>query len=219
MKIHLGPYLSPIVLHWHRDYMYAKHGYCWDIDGTYKPNKFENVLEKVEDFLQDILNHTINPVLNLRKRKIKVKIHPYDARNAFHTMALVILPLLKEVAEQKQGSPLVDDADAPEELSSKHCIKKNEWDWDDNCFPRWNFVLEEMIFAMENIVSDDWEEKFHSGVIDMDFVKCEGKGNLCELVDGPNNSFKFDKIGYKAYADRIQNGCRLFGRYFQNLWT
>ena len=29
---------------------------------------------------------------------------------------------------------------------------------------------------------------------------------------------KVDREGLKAYHDRIQNGCILFGKYFQALW-
>lgn len=154
-----------------------------------------------------------------KKRKIKIKIHDYDIFSFDTTLAMVILPGLKMIQEGKHGAPFVDDEDVPDELKSTNApLKENEWDWDDNCFPRWNWVLSEMIFAMENIASDDWEEKFHSGNIDFIWEKC-GDSDLFEMKDGPKNTFVFDEVGYKAYADRIQNGCRLLGKYFQNLWT
>jgi hypothetical protein len=193
MKITIGPYLSPIVLNWHRNYMDWKYGYCWDLHGI-KQNKFERGLEKFEDTLQFILNHSINPILRLRKRKIKIKIHNYDAWNAYDTMALIILPLLKEVAAQKSGSPLVDDADAPEEFSSKHCVKKNEFDWDTNVHKRWDWVIGEMIWAFEQIVDDEADDVFFKDK-------------------------EFDKKGYDVWNTRKENGLRLFGKYFCSLWT
>ena len=32
------------------------------------------------------------------------------------------------------------------------------------------------------------------------------------------NPDRTDWEGYKAYAERIANGFRLFGKYYQNLW-
>ena len=154
-----------------------------------------------------------------KKRKVKIKLHDYDIFSFDATIAMVILPGLKMIREDKHGAPFVDDEDVPDELKSTNAPPKEyEWDVDLLWFKRWDWVLEEMIFAMEAIVSDDWEEKFHSGNMDLIWEKCEGS-DLSEMKDGPNNTHVFDEVGYKAYADRIQNGCRLFGRYFQNLWT
>jgi hypothetical protein len=36
--------------------------------------------------------------------------------------------------------------------------------------------------------------------------------------DVPNHTYKCDYEGMRAVEARIQNGFRLFGRYYQNLW-
>jgi hypothetical protein len=35
---------------------------------------------------------------------------------------------------------------------------------------------------------------------------------------GPNYTFKVDREGMQAYQDRISNGFRLFGKYYEALW-
>jgi hypothetical protein len=35
---------------------------------------------------------------------------------------------------------------------------------------------------------------------------------------GPKDTYKCDYDGMKMVEERIQNGFRLFGRYYQNLW-
>jgi len=37
-------------------------------------------------------------------------------------------------------------------------------------------------------------------------------------VDGPNNTYKCDYEGMKVVQQRIDNGFRLFGKYYQSLW-
>ena len=38
------------------------------------------------------------------------------------------------------------------------------------------------------------------------------------LIEGPNHTRVYDWEGRKAYQERISNGFRLFGKYYENLW-
>lgn len=155
-----------------------------------------------------------------KKRKVKIHIDNFDIWSADSTLALIILPVLKAIKEEKAGCPWVDDSDVPEELRSINAPpKENEWDWDDLVFDRWNWVLDEMIFAMECASNDDWEAQFYSGKHDIYFEQCEDNPNLSEMKTGPNDTFKIDRDGYDKMNDRINNGLRLFGKYFRSLWT
>ena len=50
-----------------------------------------------------------------------------------HTLAMIIVPMLKQLKETKHGAPFVDDEDVPEELKSTSApAKENDWDTDDN---------------------------------------------------------------------------------------
>lgn len=148
-----------------------------------------------------------------------VKIDSWDVWSLDHTLALIILPALEVLKNKKHGAPLVDDNDVPEELRSYNAPpKENEWDTDKFWFDRYDWILNEMIWAFRNIVDDSWEEQFYSGTIDFNFVPCEDNPKLFKLETGPNDTHKFDAEGYKKYQDRITNGLRLFGVYYQGLW-
>ena len=92
-----------------------------------------------------------------RKRKIQVRIDKYDTWNMESTLSYIIIPMLKQLKETKHGSPSVDDADVQKELRSTSVPEKeNEGDIDDNWHDRWDWVLDEMIWAFEQI-NEDWE--------------------------------------------------------------
>jgi hypothetical protein len=83
---------------------------------------------------------------------------------------------------------------------------------------RWNWVLDEMIFAFEHLVDDKWEEKFSSGHINIVWVNDEEHPKLKRMEHGPNHTYKCDYEGLQKVYDRIDNGLRLFGKYYRNLW-
>jgi len=131
-----------------------------------------------------------------KDRKIKVKIHDYDIWNTDVTLAIVILPLLKANKELKRGSGYVDDEDVSEEFRS-------------NDQARWEYVLDEMIWAFDAILNptvDFWVTK-------------PDENELAKGIEAYINSGEYDDEAAKTYEDRIDNGCRLFGKYFRNLWT
>jgi hypothetical protein len=152
-----------------------------------------------------------------------VKIDRYDTWSMDHTLAHIVLPMLKQLKASKHGAPYTDDEDVPEELKSTTApAKENEWDTDGNHFKRWDWIMDEMIFAFECKLDDSWEDAFREGVIDWKSVPSawdeNGKPTLYSMEDGPNNTYKCDYDGMKVVHDRIQNGFRLFGKYYQGLW-
>ena len=151
-----------------------------------------------------------------------VKIDRYDTWSMDHTLADIILPMLKQLDAEKHGAPHVDDEDVPMELQSWVSPAKDEYDTDGHHFARWDYVLNEMIFAFECKVDDTWQEKFSSGEHDMKSVPCawdeNGKPTLYNFEKGPNDTYKCDYKGMQEVQKRITNGFRLFGRYYENLW-
>lgn len=152
-----------------------------------------------------------------------VKIDRWDTWSMDHTLADIILPMLKQLQETKHGGPFVDDDDVPDELKSTSApAKENEWDTDDNHFKRWDYVLDEMIFAFKCKVDDTWQDKFSSGEFDKKTVACQwdenGKAKMYEWIDGPNHTYKLDFDGMQEVQKRITNGFRLFGKYYEALW-
>jgi hypothetical protein len=162
-----------------------------------------------------------------RKRNIKIKIDRWDTWGMDNTLAYIILPMLKQLQATKHGAPFVDDEDVPEELRSTNAEpKENEWDTDSNHFLRWDWVLDEEIFAFGCLIDDSWEEEFRSGEHDTIWLPVDKDGNevpeedakLFQMKDGPNNTYKCDYEGMKVVQTRITNGLRLFGKYYQGLW-
>jgi hypothetical protein len=158
-----------------------------------------------------------------------VKIDRWDTWSMDHTLAHIILPMLKQLKEKQQGAGFVDDQDVPEGIglrSTEALPKENEWDTDSNHFARWEWVMNEMIFAFECKIDDSWEDAFRQGEIDMLWVPVDVHGNevpkgehkYYQMKDGPKNTYKCDYDGMKVVQNRIDNGFRLFGRYYQNLW-
>jgi hypothetical protein len=218
MKVYLGPYRYRWVSKVHDRWMDKKYAETWwDMDEN-KYTWMDKFTYKLESALQTLYNKTINKYLDKTQRKVKIHVDGYDVWGADHTIAMLVHPLLLKLKENKHGAPYVDDEDVPEHLRSTAAPpKKDEWDIDDNHEARWDWVLDEMIWAFEQCAKDDTgDDQFYSGEVDWKFVKEDDKYSRMEY--GPNHTFKVDEEGKKAHYDRIKNGHRLFGRYYFSLW-
>jgi hypothetical protein len=86
--------------------------------------------------------------------------------------------------------------------------------------------MDEMIFAFNCKVDDSWQDAFRSGEHDILWVPVDVHGNevakgdhkYTEMRRGPNDTYKCDYEGMKVVEARMQNGFRLFGKYYQGLW-
>lgn len=143
-------------------------------------------------------------------RQEDVFLDKYDSWNADHTIALIAAPLLQQLKLTKHGSGGVDDEDVPEELRSTSAPpKENEWDIDDNFHKRWDWVLDEMIWAMTEHAEGTGDDKF------FDHSEVNEEADLSDQIA----QIKCDREGLEAYEARKQRGFELFGKYFQNLWS
>jgi len=168
-------------------------------------------------------------------KKIRVQIDKWDTWNMDVTLAHIIFPMLIQLKQSTHGAPHVDDSDVPDNLKSTSAPpKENEWDVDAFHFDRWNYVLEEMIWAFGQKITD-WEDQYHSGKADYLHqayddndqkigkpYKWPEKGpkgyKYTQLVPGPDHTFKMDMEGFKAHDARMKNGFLLFGKYYNGLW-
>ena len=237
MKVYIGPYKN-----WFGPYQLAEKMLFWmDKDKDERVHNFGEWLahgsvEPEPEFRtgMDIVSRKKRPntllyrfllwIESKRKRKVKIRIDPYDTWNMESTLAMIIVPMLKQLQETKHGAPLVDDEDVPEHLRSTSAPpRENEWDVDGNHFLRWDWVMDELIWTFTQLHPDtDWEDQYRTGEYDLRSVPCkwdeDGKPTMYEMKDGPNHTAKIDHDGMTAHQARINNGLRLFGRYFQNLW-
>jgi len=129
-------------------------------------------------------------------QEVKVRIDHWDTWNMDVSLAHIILPMLKQMVDDKQGAPNVDCEDVPEELKATDDelkYYKETGETDIHFFDRWDWVLNEMIYSFETKVSDD---------------------------DVLSQYYTADKLEEaKKVQERISNGFRLFGKYYEALWT
>ena len=219
MKATIGPYRNrisgPLKLQdWYFAKRYGKYNFNYSED---EYTWYDRVVAKVTDAMMDVLNKTINKYLDKNERKIKIHIDDYDVWGADHTIALVVHPILLKLKSKKHGSTSVSLEDVPEHLHPTEPLE-NAWDIDDKHHERWAWVLDEMIWAFEQCTKDDkGDEQFWSGDVDFKFDK-EEDSELYRMVHGPNHTFKVDEVARKAHYARIDNGLRLFAKYYFALW-
>jgi len=221
MKVYLSKYRS----HWISPYTILEKTFFWrEIDYD------EPIIEKLSNILEPFCITWMKFLDFIHPRIEYVKIDPWDVWNMDHTLSPIILPMLKRLREVKHGSGFVDMEDVPEHLRA---TTTDEWDSQHtfdfynedvpkegvaDIHARWTWVLDEMIFAFEHLVDDTWEEKFSSGTIDTIFVPCEDNPKLSRMEHGPNHTYVCDYDSIRRVYERIDNGLRLFGKYYRNLW-
>jgi len=195
MKVNIGPYINYIgpcqiaelVLFWLKK----------NDDGEQHPvvERFGNWLAGDQD-KKNWLVRFCSWIHSHRRRRVKIKLDPWDSWSADTTLVMITLPLLRQLHKNKHGAPNVDDWDVPEHVrsSSAKDVKNDPWQIDSNHFVRWDWVMDEIIWAFEQLQPDsDWEEQYQvNGVYDIE--------------------------GSTAHAERIQNALKLFGKYYQALW-
>ena len=176
----------------------------------------------------------IGPYKDEGERKVQVSIHDYDTWSMDHTLSLIILPMLKQLKATKHGAPFVDMPDRPDHLQ---CYKEPEdHNTDKFHFQAWDWALDEMIWAFTHKIDDEWESQFFSATDPVEIKEYRTRGvGPCQLRLFPDehgemedydsyellrdeNTSRFDREGYIAYKERITNGFRLFGKYFESLW-
>lgn len=192
MKIKIGPFRDRLICRIHNRHMDKKYGYVdWPDEQDYE----DHVLEAIEDGVQSVYN-VFNWLWFDRRTGQKQKIHidRWDTWSMDHTLAPIILPMLVQLKATKHGAPFVDNEDVPKELrATKKQIeaygKKGEVD--PKHFDRWDWVMDEMIYAFDCKANKD----------DV-FMRFEVE----------------DRNAMKAEQERISNGFRLFGKYYESLW-
>lgn len=240
MKIYISNYRH----HWVSPYTILDYMFFWtdwskcsrnkslqaaidDMNGTKEYIEHPEWAEKWADRLTPI-TQGIHWVLDRVHPRVEyVKIDRWDTWSMDHTLGTIVLPMLKQLQATKHGAPHTDDNDVPEYLRSTMAQPKEyEWDTDELHFKRWDWILGEMIFAFECKNDDSWEDAFRSGEIDWVSVPIDADGNevpkgehrYYQMKDGPNHTYQCDYEGMKKVQERITNGFRLFGKYYEALW-
>jgi hypothetical protein len=206
MKVYIGPYTSWV--------------------GPYQLGNFlkrvglsEERCHAIGDWLSTTWVNTLCMKIEERKkRKVKIRIDNYDTWSMNNTLAMIVVPMLKQLKETKQGATMVEDKDVPAELRTTAAPpKKDSWELDENFFKRWDWALDEMTWAFEQYLPDnEWEQLYWTGEADWSFETLPD--GYSKMVTGPNHTLKRDEKGYKKHYNRMLQGMKLFGKYYVNLW-
>lgn len=139
----------------------------------------------------------IGPYKEEGPRKEQVHIHDYDTWSMDHTLALIALPMLKQLKETKHGVPsCIEYEDMPPHLqfierqySQTYELFPEDDIWEPE-FERqtkvWDWIMDEMIWAMDQLANED-------------------------KVD-PETWYS------REFNDRMSNALKLFGKYYRSLW-
>ena len=202
VKVYLGKPRD----HWISPYTILENIFFWR-----KINYDEPLIEKWSDRLlpfcnayQEIMNR-IFPSIHY------VKVDNWDTWSMDYTLSPIIAPMLKQLKATKHGAPIVDDEDVPEGVnlrSTEAPPKEEEWDIDNNHFKRYDWVLDEMIWTFETLSDINNESKFYED------VNVDESAPLEEQIQ----QIEIDREGLDAHNKRIQNGLRLFSKYYRTLW-
>lgn len=126
------------------------------------------------------------------EQKVDIQIDPWDTWNMDYTLSLLIHPMLMQLKVNKHGAPIVDYEDVPKNLrptEEEIALYREKGETDEKFFDRWDYVMDEMIWTFEQKANDD------------------------------NAWSKYDnELDRMKHANRMQNGFRLFGKYYESLW-
>ena len=190
MKVKIGNYPDRLTCRIYTRYMDKKYGY---VDWPEEQTRFESSLEWFEDCVQSGYNVFNWIWFDRSKQKVKIRIDRQDTWSMDHTLAYIVVPMLVQLKETKHGAPYVDPKDVPAELQPKKLTKKQKvnGETDSTHFERWDWVLDEMIYAFDCKANED-DVYMRFDIKDKDAVNKE--------------------------QERISNGFRLFGKYYEALW-
>ena len=183
MKVYIGPYtnwfgphqLAQTLCFWAKKNVEDEHGMKdypeyvfkfgeWLAYGKWRgiddiPTDARNLFKAVDEEKKTVLYRLLERIESKKKRKIKIRIDKWDTWSMDNTLALIVLPMLKQLKETNHGSVQVDLDDVPPEMK-----KDDESDIHD----RWDWVMDEMIFAFESIVDENsrYSQEFDPAVED-----------------------------------------------------
>lgn len=119
----------------------------------------------------------------------QITIHSWDTWSMDHTLSYIIVPMLIQLKDTKHGAPNVDNDDVPEELRMPDGWKETRYNIDGE--------TDEQFFNRWDWVLDE-----------MIWAFTYKRDNFDSMLDKDRD----------AVQERMSNGFRLFGKYYESLW-
>ena len=197
MKVNIGSYHD-----YFGPYQIAEKVFFWinhrevllDLDETLEHRWDVKACEKFGDWMSNRAWFVkfLNWIASKNQRKIQVRIDPWDTWSMDHTLALIIHPMLVQLKASNHGYFSSDPEDAP----SIGAGEVTDYGGNDTlALARYNWIMDEMIWTFDELKSDRDHELF---------------------FNEETGEYNFE--GQKEHDERMQNGLRLFGKYFRALW-
>lgn len=234
-------YLSKPRSHWISPYTLIDYAFFWTdwskcsrskeyipdenhIDHPKWVEKLSDKIKPVSEAIQWVLNKIHPPVEY-------VKIDYWDVWSMDSTLSPIILPMLKQLKKVKHGSGYVELEDVPEHLrytttedwSDQKVFEfyneSNEHDLKCDIHTRYDWLLDELIWTFEQLSDDNnGEDQFWKEHGEIDWSEHpEDIGKKSRPLRWKKESV-VDWEGLKKHQERVHNGLKLFGKYYQTLW-
>ena len=213
MKVYIGPY---------RDWfgLYQLFGLLTYIGvDKDKTHDWAHATDEKFPFINEGFNWIYTKFVN---RKIKIRLDNYDTWSMDHTLALIILPMLKQLRATQHGAcgsmeEFAQTSSGTSQFTFPFYAEGDDAAWAAG-HARWEGIMDEMIWAFEQITDDNNEDQFWIEKPEIDFDKYpEDEGQECVQVRWKNEGV-FLREKYIAHQARISAGLELFGKYYQGLW-
>lgn len=191
MKVYIGNYPTELKCKIFDNYITKKRdGYIWEYDDDIKLSRFEKSFRFIQRCIQFAIYDPLNWLYfdRIKEQRHKIKIDYWDTWSMDYTLSFIILPMLKQLREYHAGCPITNGDDVPDELKP----------------------------------TEEEVENFNNGIIDK---KCGDRWNyiLDEMIwtferIAADDEDEYDEMNQKQTSERINNGLRLFGKYYRALW-
>lgn len=208
MKVKIGPYTT-----WIGPYQIAEKLIWWADKYECTPwgerqYALGEWLAKDKNGDDSLLMRFCTWINGFKKRQEYVHIDDYDVWSMDETLRIIIGPMFKKLKSVKHGFGMIADEDVPEQLQSIYAQpKENEWDWDNLAEARYEWLLNEMIWAFTTDHDTAQNQFYDHG----EPIKGE------DFMDSVRR-MKVDREGLDAYNKRLSKAYQLFGKYYQTFW-
>lgn len=193
------------------------------------PYQFADLLQKVgisEDKCYAIGGKLPNApfefINKFRKQNIVVKIEPHDTWNMDTTLAYIIVPMLKQLKENKNGIPAEFIHPLDSTMHTDWGMQQLELlpvdEYNGYSEKSWNDALDAMIWSFNELLesASNPEHREYYWVPRSEQSK-KNKTDL-EIALGVTYEYDIDRVLMEEYYERMQKGFDLFGKHYCSLW-
>jgi hypothetical protein len=151
------------------------------------------------------------PARRGKKRLVRVTIDPWDTCAMYSDLALIILPMLKQLRKSESRAFPVSL------LSEEDKVGRMTGEREAEIENLWKEIQDKMIFSFQQAVNDENDDPV--GLLYEKYPRPPGLKINHKFMDWvPKEELEEMLRAQKVYAKRKKEGFELFGKYFTSLW-